>query len=60
MFDPDVTEITARQYPNMKWIAFGILDGNRWIGTTVTKDTAEEAVEDLINFARRLKQDEHQ
>lgn len=60
MFNPDVTEITARQHPNMQWIAFGMLDGTRWIGTTVTEETAEKAVEALIDFARRLKQDEHQ
>lgn len=60
MSDPDVTEIKARQHPNMRWIAFGLLDGTRWIGTSVTTETAQEAVNDLIDFARRLKQDEQQ
>lgn len=60
MADPDVTKIKAKQHPNMRWIAYGVLDGNRNIMTSVTTETAQEAVDDLISFARRLKQDEQQ
>lgn len=61
MANPDVTEIKAKQnIGNMRWIAYGVLDGNRNIMTSVTRETAQEAVDDLIDFARRLKQDEQQ
>jgi hypothetical protein len=60
MADPDVTAIKAKQQPNMRWSAYGVLDGNRNIMTSITRETAQEAVDDLINFARRLKQDEQQ
>lgn len=61
MADPDVTEIKAKQNTaNMRWIAYGVLDGNRNIMTSITMETAQEAVDDLIDFARRLKQYEQQ
>jgi hypothetical protein len=61
MADPNVTEIKAKQnIVNMRWIAYGVLDGNRNIMTSVTTETAQQAVDDLISFAKRLKQDEQQ
>jgi len=59
---PVVTDISAKEYMGVygsRWIAHGMLDGSRWIGSSKTGETAQEAVDFLIDFARSLKKEEH-
>jgi hypothetical protein len=59
---PIIKNITAKQFVGhmgTRWNAHGMLDGTRWIGTTKTGETAEEAVDLLVDFARSLKKEEY-
>lgn len=59
---PVVTNISAKEYMGIhgsRWIAHGMLDGSRWIGSSKTGETAQEAVDLLIDFAKCLKKEEY-
>ena len=58
MIQPNVTDIKVMKSINNWFIAVGVLDGNRNIMTTVTKPSQAEAIMDLIEFAKRLKQED--